>query len=53
MELPVGDYERMREVLAAEEHTEVNRNEWKILAWGEGESFGWDNWETASLTYFK
>ena len=54
LELPVDEYDSMEKLLASEERREdINRNAWKVEAWSMGEDFGWNNWEKASLTYFK
>ncbi len=54
LELPVDDYSSMEKLLRREEEKQdINRNAWKIEAWSKGEDAGWNNWEKASLTYFK
>ena len=52
MDLPVGDYEAMQKLLAAEEK-QGDRNAWKTKEWSRAEDFGWNNWEKASLTYYR
>ena len=53
VDLPVGDYEAMEKLLAAEEKLDMDRNAWKTKKWSKAEDFGWNNWEKASLTYFR
>ena len=53
VDLPVGDYEAMEKLLAAEEKLGMDRNAWKTKEWSKAEDFGWNNWEEASLTYFR
>lgn len=54
LELPLNDYNDMEKLLRREEQNEgINRNAWKFEAWSRGEDAGWNNWENASLTYFK
>lgn len=54
LELPVDDYSSMEKLLRREEaKQDINRNAWKIEAWSRGEDAGWNNWEKASLAYFK
>ena len=52
MDLPVGDYEAMEKLLAAEEK-QGDRNAWKTKEWSRAEDCGWNNWEKASLTYYR
>ncbi|KAK9901229.1 hypothetical protein WJX75_001484 [Coccomyxa subellipsoidea] len=51
--LPLHNYDRMAAILEAEKNVTVDRNAWKRREWRLGEDVGWDNWETASLQYFR
>ena len=40
LQLPLEDYDGMREMLDAEEHVEIDRNAWKRDEWKDGEDIG-------------
>ena len=40
LQLPLQDYNEMREMLDAEEHVEIDRNAWKRDEWKDGEDIG-------------
>ena len=40
LQLPLQDYDGMKEMLDAEEHVEIDRNAWKRDEWKDGEDVG-------------
>ena len=40
LQLPLQDYDGMKQMLDAEEHVEIDRNTWKRDEWKDGEDVG-------------
>ena len=40
LQLPLQDYDRMKAILDAQEHVDIDRNAWKRDEWKDGEDVG-------------